>query len=154
MKSGRARASRQRWPRLQQSSRDSLLGPHRRAASSRTAWTTSVLVRAFVRGPVAVAVVDVGVVRVSVGQRLVLVPVRMRLRGIGPGRVIVSMMVVVAVAVSVPHRGVLMVVAVVLGQMQVDAQGHEHASPDNGSGHRLVDERKRRDRPRNGAVEK
>jgi hypothetical protein len=76
----------------------------------------------------AVSVMRVREVRMAVGERLVAVPVTM----FGPSRrpcvVRMRVMGIVSVVVLVLHRLVQMWVAMLLGEMQPDAQRHQRGS--------------------------
>ena len=75
-----------------------------------------------------VTMVQVGVVRVPVRQRLVRVHVGVRLAGIEARLVPVAVVLVVPVAVGVRERFVAVLVLVALGQVQPDSGGHQSAA--------------------------
>ena len=72
-----------------------------------------------------VPVMDVGIMRVRVGQRLVLVLVVMRLAAVPVEMMMVAMVRVVDVAVRVAHRTMGMRVRMLLGQMQPHTGAHQ-----------------------------
>ena len=74
------------------------------------------------------AVVEVGIVWVPVHERLVTVPMGMRLLPQLARRVCVLVVFVVHVPVLMFHRLVGVLVLVPLGQVQVEAEGHERGS--------------------------
>lgn len=72
-----------------------------------------------------VLMVDVGVMRVSVGQRLVLMPVGVRLAGRIVGAVLVLVVLVVDVPVVVRHPLMRVKMFVPLREVTVDANAHQ-----------------------------
>ena len=88
-------------------------------------------------------VVDVGEMRMAVGQRHMLVLMRVRFLAVPREGVPMLMVGIVRMAVSVRERLMSMLVVVLLGQVQPYAPCHERGSHPEGGRGRLV---KRRDR--------
>ena len=88
--------------------------------------------------PMAVAVVQVGVVRVAMDQGCVAVRMRMGLAGWVAGAVRVPVVRVVLMGVVVLQGRMRMVVLVPLGQMQPEAEAHEAAGHEQASGQGLA----------------
>jgi hypothetical protein len=77
-----------------------------------------------------VVVVQIGVVRMMVHQRLMTVAVRMRL-ALGHTRIVqMLMMFIVRVAVIVLHDGMGMLMAMRFAQVQINAHGHQRTGDD------------------------
>ncbi len=74
------------------------------------------------------AVVEIGVMRVRVDQRLVAMPMCMRFAAVPLERMLVPVMRIVHVLVIVLHRLVRMLVLVPLGEMQPHAEPHQRCS--------------------------
>ena len=86
----------------------------------------------------SVPVMEVGIVRVFVPKGRVVMPVGVRLAGRIVGAVGVLVMLVVDVAMLMVHRLMQVVVFVLLGQMQIDAQRHEDGGGGELRGDRLT----------------
>lgn len=72
-----------------------------------------------------VPMMNIGIMRVGVGHRLVNVAMTMRLRQVGSGRVFVLVVFIVNVAVRMFQPLVRVFVFMFLGQVQPDASAHE-----------------------------
>ena len=75
-----------------------------------------------------VAVMNVGIVGMPMGQRLVLVRMHMRLRAVPCESVLVLVMLVMPVSVHVGQRNVGVLVIVSLPHVQPYAHGHQRRS--------------------------
>jgi hypothetical protein len=73
----------------------------------------------------SVAVMQIGIVRMTVYQGRVTMPVRMRLSGRIIRTMLVPVMLVVHMSVLVLHSFVRVFVGMTLCQMQIDANGHQ-----------------------------
>ena len=93
---------------------------------------------------VFMAVMEIGVVRMPVPQRLMPVPVGLRLRH--RAFVGVAMMVVVDMGMLVLDRLMRMVMGMLLGQMKPHAERHHEARNDELHSDRLTQQRNRDDR--------
>ena len=93
-----------------------------------------------------VAVVDIGMMCVSMGGWLVAVFVAMRaVRGHTFGVVMCVLVVVVGVEVCVDEEFVLMFVVVMFAEVQPDAEDHEESGWDSSSCERLTEDHDRDD---------
>ena len=79
------------------------------------------------RGAMAVPVVQIGVVRMPMHQARMAMPVGMRLAEWVGRFVLVLVVRIVAMAVLVLHRFMHMLVLVLFGQVQPDAERHQRA---------------------------
>lgn len=91
-------------------------------------------------------VVQVGVMRVAVGERRVAVPMGMRLAGRIIGPVFMLMMFVMDMAMGMLHRFMRMFVVVGFHEMQIKPEAHQHSGNAKAGAERIAQQRHRQQR--------